>query len=250
MKLFILMFFIVSTSSATVLERDGNGFRLTRNKFSARELLKDYSALSELNLSVSPDFTDQTFEIHGNRKLSREMVEGFVSRIMDISGNAFIVKPQSPFVEVISARDARYATVPVYEDESMIPYNDNYIQFNFRLKHADPADLARNMRPFLSRYGRVVDVKHARTVHLMDNASNVRRLIQISKIIDVPSFKEGKKEIDSINEKHRKILKNEKDVLAILLENNGIFLVVFLVLGIILGFGIRGYVIKRVEGGW
>ncbi len=250
MKYTLLVLFLISSASAAILERDGEGFRLTKNSITGRELLNDYSALMKKNLSVYQDFDDGVFVVHGSRRLSRQQIDGFVSRIMSISGNSLITQAQSQFVEVIAERDARYATVPVYEDEKNLPDTDSFIQFNFRLKHADPADFARNMRPFLSRYGRIIDVTHARSVYLTDTGSNVRRMIEISKIIDIASFAEGKKEIEAINEKHRKILKKEKDVLAILLENNGIFLVVFLVLGMIMGFGIRGYVIKRIEGGW
>jgi hypothetical protein len=68
--------------------------------------------------------------------------------------------------------------------------------------------------------------------------------------VDVDTYDKDKKEIAEINEKHKKIMKNEKSFVTILIENNGIFLIVFMILGLILGFGIRGYLMKRVEGGW
>jgi general secretion pathway protein D len=161
-----------------------------------------------------------------------------------------IVDPAVPFIQVIQSRDARYTTLPVYDDLKALPNNDNFVQFNYRLKYADPADVARNMRPFMSRYGRVIDVKHSKSIHILDSADNVKRLIAITQIVDVESYTKDKEEIEAINAKYRKLLKNEKSFLSILVENNGIFIVVFMILGLILGFGIRGYVMKRVEGGW
>ena len=58
------------------------------------------------------------------------------------------------------------------------------------------------------------------------------------------------KEVEEINEKHKKVLKKEKSVFDILTQNNAVFLVLFTLVGLIMGFGIRGYLMKRVEGGW
>ncbi len=250
MKLILIWIFLSGLLQASVLEKNGDGFRLVKNKFKASELLADYSRLRNLNLSVYSDFQDETFEVNGKSKLTTEQVEAYVSKVMYLSDNAMIVEPASPFITVVVARDARYTVLPVISEEKDIPENDNYIQYQFKLSHADPSDLARNMRPFLSRYGRVMDHVHARTVHFLDTGNNVRRMVTISKILDVPEFKESKKEIDEINEKHRKILRKEKSVVDILIENNGVFLIVFLLLGLIIGFGIRGYAMKRIEGGW
>lgn len=250
MKYLLISLFILNSSFAAVLEKSGNEYRLLKTTFQASELLNDYSRIMKLNMSVYQDFRDETFEIHGKKTLTQDQVEAYVSKVLSIGDNTMIAEPSAPFVQVIQSRDARYTTLPVYTDIKDIPDNDNFIQFNFRLKHADPSDVARNMRPFLSRYGRVVDVSHARSIHLLDTGSNVKRLIAISQIIDVAEFAKGKQEIEAINEKHKKILKNEKSSLTILLENNGIFLIVFLILGLILGFGVRGYMMKRIEGGW
>lgn len=250
MKYLFLSFLISGILQASVLEKDGDAFRLTKNTFKASELLADYSRLMNLNLSVDTNFLEESFEVNGKSKLTKDQVEAYVSKIMYLSENALIVIPGAPYISVTQARDARYTVLPVISDEKDIPENDNYIHFQFRLNHADPSDLARNMRPFLSRYGRVLDHIHARTVHILDTGNNVRRMVTISKILDVEEFKQSKKEIDDINEKHRKILKKEKSVVDILIENNGVFLIVFLLLGLIIGFGVRGYAMKRIEGGW
>lgn len=250
MKTFIILLFMSSLLHASVLERNGEGFRLLKKSFKASELLADYSRLMNLNLSVYSDFQDETFEVNGESRLTKEQVEAYVSKIMYLSDNAMIAEPGSPFVQVVEARDARYTVLPVISNEKDIPENDNYIHYQFRLKHVDPSDLARNMRPFLSRYGRILDHIHARTVHILDTGNNVRRMVAMSKILDVEEFKQSKKEIDQINEKHRKILKKEKSVVDILVENNGVFLIVFLLIGLIIGFGVRGYAMKRIEGGW
>lgn len=250
MKFLITLLFLTSIANAAVLEKQGDGFKLLKSTFKASELVEDYARIMGLNMSVASDFQDETFEIYGKNTLTKDQVEGYVSRVLSISFHTMIVDPAVPFIQVIQSRDARYTTLPVYNDLKDLPNNDNFVQYNHRLKFAEPADVARNMRPFLSRYGRVIDVPHARSIHLADTADNVKRLIAMAEIVDVEGYEKDKKEIDEINEKHKKIMKHEKSFVNILIENNGIFLVVFMLLGLILGFGIRGYMMKRIEGGW
>ena len=249
MKFLIALLFVV-TANAAVLEKQGEEFKLLKNTFQASELVEDYARLMNLNMSVASDFQDETFEIYGKTTLTKDQVEGYVSRVLSISFHTMIVDPAVPFIQVIQSRDARYTTLPVYNDLKDLPNNDNFVQYNHRLQFADPSDVARNMRPFLSRYGRVIDVPHARSIHIADTADNVKRLIAMTNIVDVADYEKDKKEIEAINEKYKKLIKNEKSFITILVENNGIFLVVFTILGLILGFGIRGYMMKRVEGGW
>lgn len=250
MKYLILLILLTNVAFSAVIEKRGEEFAVLKNPFTAKELLLDYGRLMNKNVSVYPDFQDEEFEVFGKKTLTKEQIEGFLSRVLSISGSMMIVDPAVPYIQVLEGRDARYSTLPVYDDLNAFPDNDNFVQFNFRLKHAEPRDMARNMRPFLSRYGRVIDVPHARSIHLADTGSNIKRLVAMAKIIDVESYDKDKKEIEAINDKHRKVLKNEKSLVDILIENNGIFLVVFMVLGLIIGFGVRGYMMKRIEGGW
>jgi hypothetical protein len=96
----------------------------------------------------------------------------------------------------------------------------------------------------------VIDVANAESIHIADNATNVRRLVKLIQILDTEEFVKSKKEIDDLNEKHKKILTKEKSWYEIFSQNNGIFLFVFLLVGLIIGFGTRGYMMKRIEGGW
>lgn len=250
MKFLITLLLSLSIAQAAVIEKRGEEFVVVKNPFKASELLQDYARLMNKNFSINSDFQDEEFEVYGKKTLTKDQVEGFLSRVLSISGEMMINDPQMPFIQVLQGRDARYSTLPVYDNFDAFPDNDNFVQYNFRLKYADPSDVARNMRPFLSRYGRVIDVPHARSIHLADTGSNIKRLVAMTRIIDVDTYDKDKKEIEAINEKHKKILKNEKSLVQILIENNGIFLIVFMILGLILGFGIRGYMMKRIEGGW
>jgi len=249
---FILLSLIVSSSlMAEVLKKDAQGdFVLTKNTYKASELLADYAKLEGLNLNVASDFDDETFVSQGNLKIGKDRIESFVSGVVGRSGNTIIRFPDSSQLQVILGSDSRYATLPVYTDVAKIPSNDDYIQFNYTVKHISASELSRNMRPFLSRYGRVIDMESSNSIHFTDTANNTKKMVQILNFLDTEETLKSQKEMNELNEKHKKILTKKKGVWDIVTENNGLFIIAFLLIGVILGFGTRGYMMKKIEGGW
>lgn len=251
MKFLLLSLIVSSSLMAEVLKKDAHGdFVLTKNTYTASELLADYAKLEGLNLNVVSDFDDETFVSQGNLKIGKDRIESFVSGVVGRSGNTIIRFPESSQLQVILGRDSRYATLPVYTDVTKIPSNDDYIQFNYTVKHIAASELSRNMRPFLSRYGRVIDMKSSNSIHFTDTANNTKKMVQILNFLDTEETLKSQKEMDELNEKHKKILTKKKDVWDIVTENNGLFIIAFLLIGVILGFGTRGYMMKKIEGGW
>jgi general secretion pathway protein D len=58
------------------------------------------------------------------------------------------------------------------------------------LKHVSAAEIARNFRPFMSRYGRIIDIKQTNTIIIADTGSNINRLAKMVKFLDVPGHEE------------------------------------------------------------
>lgn len=247
------IFALLLTFSAygQVLEKTGNGdYLLKKEKFLVSEILNDYTRLEKLNLTIASEFKDEIFHSRGQKSIKAQDIEGYVSGILNLSGNTLIKLPDSPFVRVIPGRAVRYESAPVFTEISKVPDNENIVQFSLVLKHAAADDVAYNFRPFLSRYGRVLDFRDTNSIHIHDTGRTVRELAKIAQHIDTEEFIKGMKEVELINEKNKKVLRRDKGIVDILSENNLIFLVLFLLVGMILGFGIRGYLMKRVEGGW
>lgn len=251
MKTLILAVVLFSTTAqAEVLRQTASGaYQIMKNQFKTSELLSDYARLEGLNLNVASNLDDDTFESYGSMIIPQDQIEAYVSSILKKSSRSMIRKKDSRFVQVIDARDIRYNTVPIYDDYKAVPENDNESQLNLKLKYMDSADLARNMRPFMSRYGRIIDVKKSNTVHIIDIGTNLRRIGQIAETLDTEAYLNDKKEMEKINEKHKKT-KEGKSFLEILSKNEVIFILIFFLIGSIMGFGLRGYQMKRIEGGW
>lgn len=250
MKYLLLLTLMTSSLWAEVLKKNADGdFVITKNTIKASELVTDYARLMGYNVNISTYVKDDSFEIQGEMIIPKNQIESYVSSILMNSDSAMIRQPDSRFLQIIDARDIRFTTVPTYTRLQDIPENVNYAQYSFVLKYMESDDLARNMRPFMSRYGRIIDVRD-HTVYIIDNGKNLRRIGQIAEALDTEEFMKAKKEIDSINEKYKKSKVKGKTFFEILTQNQTIFILIFFLMGSIIGFGTRSFVMKKTEGGW
>lgn len=93
------------------------------------------------------------------------------------------------FYKVIPARDIRYTPTKIYTG-NYTPDTENYVMRVIALKNVSAAEIARNFRPFMSRYGRIIDIKQTNTVIMADSGTNINRLVKMVKFLDVPGHEE------------------------------------------------------------
>lgn len=94
------------------------------------------------------------------------------------------------FYKVINARDIRYTPTKIYTG-NYTPDTENYVMRVIALKNVSAAEIARNFRPFMSRYGRIIDIKQTNTIIIADTGSNINRLAKMVKFLDVPGHEES-----------------------------------------------------------
>ena len=94
------------------------------------------------------------------------------------------------FYKIINARDVRYVPTKIYTG-GYTPDTEAHIMKVMTLRHVDAAEISRNFRPFMSRYGRIIDLKQTNTVIISDTGSNIARLVTLIKFLDVPGFEES-----------------------------------------------------------
>lgn len=238
-------------ASAEVFKVDANGnYVFTKTEFKSSELLYEYAKQKSLNMNVTKDFTDETFTIQGNMVIPKDKIDGYVSSVLS-RGGYLIVRLRDPMqINVISSRDLRYTTLPVYTNISDVPETDEGIQYNYTSKYYDSNEVSNILRPFLSREGRVVSMRSSNTIHISETGKNVRRLAKIIQALDKEETLKSKKEVDELNEKNKKLITKDKGYLDTFVKNSGLLMIVFMLIGLIIGFGSRGYMMKKVEGGW
>ncbi len=116
------------------------------------------------------------------------------------------------FYKIINARDVRYVPTKIYTG-TYTPDTESHMMKVLSLKNVDAAEISRNFRPFMSRYGRIIDIKQTNTVIISDTGSNIQRLERLIKFLDVPGYDESLQIIPVRNTSAQEIAKLLDEIL-------------------------------------
>lgn len=253
MKSLLVLTMIVGAGAfakTSVLKPAGKGSFLLPETFMVSELAKDYAKVFGKNLSMPEDFKDKKTRVFGPKKISEDKVFKLLSFVFYDAGYTLNMDPLTSTVEVMAARDVRYSAVPTYKDIDQVPNDLNHVRFVYGMRHIDGGDLARNLRPFMSRYGRVVDGPEGKSLVIMDTGKNIHRIWDFLKIVDTEEFADSKRKVDEMNAQASVVVKKKKSFLDVVADQHILFIAAFSLIFGIAGFILRGYAIKRIEGGW
>lgn len=110
------------------------------------------------------------------------------------------------FYKIINARDVRYVPTKIYTGV-YTPETEAHIMKVMALKNVNVSEITRNFRPFMSRYGRIIDIKQTNTIIISDTGANIARLEKLIKFIDVPGHEDSLQIIKVKNSSAQEIAK-------------------------------------------
>lgn len=139
----------------------------------------------------------------GQLQWTKENADFMLGELLNSQGYARLALKDKNSYRLINARDIRYATMPSYNatktsNDELPPTNSSdYVQIVYQSAHGPHriAEIARNLRPFMSRYGRVIDVNTGLII-IADNLTNGERLLGMIRKMDVAVSKEEQRNID------------------------------------------------------
>lgn len=160
-----------------------------------------------------------------NLELTNENADSLFSSILNENGYTRIKQEENTYL-ILSARDIRYQATPIvkasYDSVPSLPQNMDYYMMEYTLKNNQTkisSEITGALRPFISRYGRIIDMKTTGTLIVQDTAKNLTRLYELIKKMDIIPTKEQieamkkqqdrKFELDKIEAKNCANLKNE-----------------------------------------
>lgn len=148
--------------------------------------------------------------VSDNFKLTKENADDFIAEALNIAGYTRI-KSNSADFKVINSRDVRYSAVQLYDyGKDEIPNNHDYVMVSIKLKNKYmTSDISRNFRPFMSSYGRIIDITDTGTLIISDTGRNIHRLIDLVKKLDRKPTDEDKERFEK-RRRHEKKLKELK----------------------------------------
>jgi general secretion pathway protein D len=124
----------------------------------------------------------------------------------------FTLVQSGAFYKIINARDVRYVPTKIYTG-AYTPSTEAHIMKVMALKSVDAAEISRNFRPFMSRYGRIIDIKQTNTIIISDTGANIVRLEKLIKFLDVPGHEESLQIIPVKNSSAQEIAKLLDEIL-------------------------------------
>ena len=93
------------------------------------------------------------------------------------------------FYRIVQHRDMGQTPTKIYTGQYS-PDTDNYVMKIIPLKNINSEEVYRSLRPFISRQGKINQIKQTNTLIIQDIGTNVNRMTQLIKFIDIPGHEE------------------------------------------------------------
>ena len=160
---------------------------------------KSYSASTKLEGKV---WSSKSF------KLTKENADSYLSEVLHDHGYTR-VKVNDNRYRIVQARDIRYTPTMMYNGNTeKVPMSDDYVMVSYKMKDGGlTTEVTRSFRPFMSRYGRIIDMKPQGTLIFQDTGRNANRLMNLLKKLDKKPTKEELEAREDARERHFELQK-------------------------------------------
>ncbi|EPZ51449.1 type II secretion system protein D [Bacteriovorax sp. BAL6_X] len=153
---------------------------------SLQDLTKHMQKLTGLNLIIDKDLKGK---ISISAPTPITVGDAWKAYLAALNMNGLTMVKSGAFYKIVQARDIRYIPTKIYTG-NYVPETENYLMKIIALKNIDSTEVSRSFRPFMSRYGRIIEIKQTNTIIIQDTGSNINRLMSLIKFIDVPGHEE------------------------------------------------------------
>ena len=151
------------------------------------DLTKHMQKLTGLNLILDKD-------IKGKISISSPtpitIGDAWKAYLQALSINGYSLVKTGAFYTIVNNRDIRYSPTTMYTG-TYTPNTENYVMQIIPLKHVNSREVANSFRPFMSRYGRIIEIKQTNTVIVQETGTHINRLMKLIKFIDIPGHEES-----------------------------------------------------------
>jgi general secretion pathway protein D len=238
------MMIISNLGAVTIVKKSNDLFELKKKKFQIKEVFDDYARVRSLNIIYSTDVKGKVY-LYGVKDIKKEDLDLYISAVAAEGGYTIIENEELNQVEIIEGRDIRYKATKLFKDISKVPLTYNHYKYVIQLKYAKASDVSRNMRPFMSRYGRIIDEKNANSIIISDSGKNIHRIYRIMQQLDQKSYLDRVASVEDFNKKHKKTIVKKESVLKLIKDQHVLFLIAFSLMGGIIGFGISSHINRK-----
>lgn len=183
---FLLLLLIAFNAQAALKVENGMILPFKLDDYPLKNLVKDYAELMNETVSFPSNMFHDKEKLHLdiNSKMTKEEFQTIVFNLLHNRGYTPI--EQNGLMWIYNSRDIRYLPVEISTDLNF-PSDSRYRTAVIKLKYPISSIVARNLRPYMSRYGRVIDFSDARTLIINDTSDNIHRVKKTIEFMDVES---------------------------------------------------------------
>ncbi|MCW5207923.1 hypothetical protein VU11_04525 [Desulfobulbus sp. US2] len=149
--------------------------------------IKYISELTGKNFIVDRTVKGKVTVISPTRMTVEDAYQVFDS-VLEVHG--FTTIPSGPVIKIVPSVQARSKSIPTIREGEKTSSSDKVVTRIIPMKHSDPAELKKILTPLLSKTSNVIAHSQSGMMILTDVRSNIKRLIEIIKEIDIPSVGE------------------------------------------------------------
>lgn len=127
-----------------------------------------------------------TISLSTSGKINKAELFTIVQSVLDLQGYAIVQEGQ--LYKILPLQDARQIPGPVYNGDKIIKDGKDIIIQIVPIKYIAPQEIIPTLRTFLTKGGTAVSPNDTHVIIIVDDASNMDRLISILKTFDLPFF--------------------------------------------------------------
>ncbi|RWX45872.1 general secretion pathway protein D [Candidatus Electrothrix aarhusensis] len=185
-----LFIYLPNCSAETADQNEDNGQQYVTIDFNDVDInifIKYISELTGKNFIVDRTVKGKVTILSPTRMTVEDAYRVFES-VLEVHG--FTTVPSGPVTKIVPSVQARSKSIPTVRDGEKTSSSDKVVTRIISMKHSDPAELKKILTPLLSKTSNVIAHSQSGMMILTDVRSNIKRLIEIIKEIDVPSVGE------------------------------------------------------------
>lgn len=180
----LLLCFLLSLSAQAAFKTEGEFvLPISRKDYPLTQLIQDYAEFMNLSVTYKKSVFPEGRKVHLelNQKLNKEELRKIVYAVLSAEG--YTVSDEQGFLWIMNSRDIRYASRPLATTESFNK-DSSFGLVLIQLKYPLSTAITRNLRPMLSRYGRVIDFSDGKSLIVSDEGTSIDRIIKVVRLMD------------------------------------------------------------------
>ena len=247
-----LSIFSIWSSAASTIEKQENRLRFKSGTHALHDLIKDYAKITKKNVVLGSRIPNRKIAISSFSAMTEGEAHKFFTSVLYSQSLMWSHVEGMNLYHVNRARDSEESALPVVTNIDQLPDSYEFVTYIFKPKFALAEQLAKRFRRIVSDNGRLFGDEDSNTIIIVEAAPIVKKIVDILKVYDTATT--AKSQQQGLNRWYRE---KESQLNAVIVDrsniregNSKILFVLFTLIGIVFGFICRGYLIRRIEGGF